>query len=89
MQKQELGRKLSMLYIDRLWINEQYIKKGLGSILLKEVENIAKEKGCYLSHLKISDDEKRDLYIKSGYEVFGVIDDYQVDYREYLMKKVL
>lgn len=57
-------------------------------MLLKEVENIAKEKGCYLSHLKVSDAETRDFYIKNGYEVFGVLDDYLVDYKEYLMNKV-
>ena len=57
-------------------------------MLLKEVENIAKEKGCYLSHLKVSDAETKDFYIKNGYEVFGVLDDYLVDYKEYLMNKV-
>jgi ribosomal protein S18 acetylase RimI-like enzyme len=79
----------NILNICGLWINEQYIKEGLGSILLKEVENIAKEKCCYLSHLKVSDAETKDFYTKNGYEVFGVLDNYPVDYKEYLMKKVL
>lgn len=77
----------NILYIDRLWVNEQYIKEGLDSILLKEVENIAKEKGCHLAHLNVSDCETKDFYIKNGYELFGVLDDYPVDYKDYLMKK--
>ncbi len=39
------------IYIDVLWIKEEYRKDGLGTKLLKEVEKIAKEKDCHLIHL--------------------------------------
>ena len=33
------------LYIDVLWVDENYRKEGYGSLLLKEVERLAIEKG--------------------------------------------
>lgn len=41
----------NVAYIDTLWVDESYRGKGLGAKLLAEVENTAKEKGCYLIHL--------------------------------------
>jgi GNAT superfamily N-acetyltransferase len=39
------------LYIDVLWVKEEYRENGYGSVLLNEVESTAKEKGCKLIHL--------------------------------------
>jgi GNAT superfamily N-acetyltransferase len=63
------------LYVDVLWVKDGYRKCGYGSILLKEVESIAKEKGCKLVHLDTFDFQAKDFYIKQGYEVFGVLED--------------
>ncbi|KJZ86925.1 hypothetical protein ClosIBUN13A_CONTIG209g03261 [Clostridium sp. IBUN13A] len=35
------------LYIDVLWVKEEYRKEGLGSKILNEIEKVAKDKGCY------------------------------------------
>lgn len=43
------------LYIDILWVKEEFRKDGYGSALLNEVEKIAKEKGCRLIHLDTFD----------------------------------
>lgn len=75
------------LYIDTLWIKEEYRKYGLGSKLLKEVERLAKEKGCYLIHLDTFDFQAKDFYIKHGYEVFGVLDDCPEGHKRYFLKK--
>src|SRR5699024_4305916 len=58
------------LYIDILCVKDGYRKEGYGSILLNEVENIAKEQGCNLVHLDTFDFQAKDFYIKHGYEVF-------------------
>src|SRR5471030_1128302 len=63
------------LYVDVLWVKEQYRKEGYGSVLLNEVEKIAKEKGCNLIHLDTFDFQAKDFYLKHGYEIFGVLDD--------------
>ena len=75
------------LYIDTLWIKEEYRKEKLGSRLLKEVEEIAKEKGCHLIHLDTFDFQAKDFYIKYGYEIFGVLDDCPEEHSRYYMKK--
>lgn len=75
------------LYVDVLWVKEEYRKEGYGSILLNEVEKIAKEKGCNLIHLDTFDFQAKDFYIKHGYEVFGVLDDCPIEHKRYYMKK--
>lgn len=75
------------LYIDILWVKEEFRKEGYGSVLLNEVEKIAKEKGCKLIHLDTFDFQAKDFYIKHGYEVFGVLDDCPIEHKRYYMKK--
>lgn len=75
------------LYIDILWVNEAHRTKGYGSILMKEVEEVAKEKGCHLIHLDTFDFQAKDFYIKLGFEVFGVLEDNPEGHTRYFMKK--
>lgn len=75
------------LYIDVLWVKEEFRKQGHGSLLLNEVEKIAKEKGCNLINLDTFDFQGKDFYIKHGYEIFGVLDDCPIEHKRYYMKK--
>lgn len=75
------------LYVDVLWVKQEYRKEGYGSALLNEVEKIAKEKGCNLIHLDTFDFQAKDFYLKHGYEVFGVLDACPVGHKRYYMKK--
>jgi GNAT superfamily N-acetyltransferase len=75
------------LYIDVLWVKEDFRKYGYGSALISEVERVAKEKGCNLVHLDTFDFQAKDFYIKHGYTVFGVLEDCPVDHKRYYMKK--
>ncbi|MBW5457300.1 GNAT family N-acetyltransferase [Clostridium sporogenes] len=75
------------IYIDVLWVKEDYRKDGLGTKLLKEVEKIAKEKNCHLIHLDTFDFQAKDFYIKHGYEIFGVLDQCPENHKRYFMKK--
>ncbi len=77
------------LYIDVLWVKEECRKEGYGSILLNEVEKIAKEKECKLIHLDTFDFQAKDFYIKHGYEVFGVLDDCPIEHKRYFLKKMI
>ena len=76
------------LYIDVLWVKEEHRKDGLGSRLLKEIESVAIEKGCYLIHLDTFDFQAKDFYIKHGYEVFGVLDECPAGHKRYFLKKI-
>ncbi|MFL0248040.1 GNAT family N-acetyltransferase [Candidatus Clostridium stratigraminis] len=75
------------LYIDSLWVKEEYRKDGLGTKLIREIEKIAKEKGCYLIHLDTFDFQAKDFYIKHGYEIFGVLEECPQGHKRYFMKK--
>ena len=75
------------LYVDVLWVEDKFRKEGYGSILLNEVEKIAKEKGCKLIHLDTFDFQAKDFYIKHGYEVFGILDECPENHKRYFMKK--
>lgn len=75
------------MYIDVLWVKEGFREKGYGSILLREVEKIAKEKGCSLIHLDTFDFQAKDFYLKHGYEVFGVLENCPTSHMRYYLKK--
>jgi ribosomal protein S18 acetylase RimI-like enzyme len=75
------------LYIDVLWVKEEFRKDGVGSHLLKEVEKIAKDKGCSLIHLDTFDFQAKGFYEKHGYEVFGVLEDCPIEHKRYYLKK--
>lgn len=75
------------LYIDALWVKDEYRKSGLGAKLLNEVEKIAKGKNCYLVHLDTFDFQAKDFYVKHGYEIFGTLDECPRGHKRYFMKK--
>ena len=79
----------NIVYVDILWVDEQYRKHGLGTKLLNEIEKIAIEEKCNLIHLDTFDFQAKDFYIKQGYEVFGVLEDCPANHCRYYLKKKL
>jgi len=79
----------NIVFVDVLYVDGAYRKKGLGSLLLARVEAEAKSKGVHLVHLDTFDFQARDFYKKHGYEVFGVLDDCPKGHVRYYMKKIL
>lgn len=77
------------IYIDALWVKEEYRKAGLGSQLLDDIETTAKEYGCHLVHLDTFDFQAKDFYIKHGYEIYGVLDDCPLEHKRYYLRKYL
>jgi GNAT superfamily N-acetyltransferase len=75
------------MYIDVLWVKEEFRGKGFGSALLSEVENIAKEKECKLIHLDTFDFQAKNFYLNHGFEVFGVLEDCPTEHQRFYMKK--
>ena len=78
-----------ILYVEILWVDEKYRKCGLGTMLLSEVEGIAREENCTLVHLDTFDFQAKDFYEKHGYEVFGVLEDCPENHKRYYLKKKL
>ena len=63
----------SRLFLDTLWVDERWRHHGLGSVLLREVERIAREKGCRVVTLGTASYMARPFYEKHGYTVFTTL----------------
>ena len=63
----------SRILLDDLWVDEQYRHHGIGSMILREVERIAREKGCRVVTLGTASYMARPLYEKHGYTVFTTL----------------
>ena len=63
----------SRMYLADLWVDEQFRHHGLGSMLIREVERIAGEKGCRVVTLGTASYMARPFYEKHGYTVFSTL----------------
>lgn len=66
------------LYIDRLGVNVDYLRRGIGSLMLDKAVEAAKERNAEYLRLFVVDINKPaiNLYIKNGYkQVIGVYDE--------------
>lgn len=79
----------NVVYIDTLWVDEEYRQNGLGEKLLNEIESLAKTKNCRLIHLDTFDFQAKEFYEKHGYEVFGVLKDCPKGHYRYYLKKAI
>jgi len=77
------------LYIDVLWVDDQFRHQGLGSQLLHRVEDEARNLGCKLAHLDTFDFQGKDFYLKNGYEIFGTLKDCPPGHTRYYLNKKL
>lgn len=77
------------IYIDTFWIDESMRGEGLGTLLLEEVERVAKKNGSHLIHLDTFDFQAKDFYLAHGYSVFGELEDCPKGHTRYFMNKVL
>ena len=63
----------SRMFLNELWVDERYRHRGIGSMIIREVERIAKEKGCRVVTLGTASYMARPFYEKHGYKVFTTI----------------
>ncbi len=61
------------MYLDTLWVDERYRHHGIGSMIIREVERIAKEKDCRVVTLGTASFMARPFYEKHGYTVFTTL----------------
>jgi ribosomal protein S18 acetylase RimI-like enzyme len=83
------GTYWGWMYIDILWVQEDYRHKGIGSKLLTEAEKEAVRRGCHHVHLDTMSWQAPEFYKKHGYEVIGVLPDIPSGNQKYLLMKVL
>jgi len=78
-----------VLYVDTLWVDEKYRGKDIGSNLIKAVEDVGREKGCYLCFVGTLDVQARPFYEKQGYKLFGTMKDTPKGHEDYGLYKQL
>ena len=61
------------MFLDTLWVDERRRHQGIGSMIIREVERIAGEKGCRVVTLGTASYMARPFYEKHGYTVFTTL----------------
>ena len=77
------------LYIDIIWVDADYRKKGIGKHLIKSAEQKAKNKGIKRARLYTFDFQALNFYQKLGYTVYGKLEDFPEGHTAYYLKKIL
>ncbi len=63
----------SRVLLEELWVDERYRHQGIGSMIIREVERIAREKDCRVVTLGTASYMARPFYEKHGYTVFTTL----------------
>jgi len=77
------------LDIRSLWVREDFRGEGLGSKLMRAVEQEAIRRGCHIATLETHSFQAPGFYEKLGYEEIGVLDGYPIGHKKHYLKKVL
>jgi GNAT superfamily N-acetyltransferase len=75
------------LYVAKLWIDAAHRGAGHGLELMAAAESHARSRGCIGAYLDTFEYQARPFYEKLGYTVFGTLEGYPPDYRQYHLAK--
>ena len=76
-------------FINYLWVDEPYRRRGLGSALLRETERAFLEKGETVAFTSDAIDRQTDFFQKNGYSVIGSLENLPNGHRKYWLRKDL
>ncbi|WP_349672789.1 GNAT family N-acetyltransferase [Lacrimispora sp.] len=94
----ETGRKIAgligsthgnWLFVKYLWVSEELRGKQIGSDILKQAEETAKERGCKYSFLDTFSFQAPQFYKKHGYREVFTLENYPVTGKRYYFTKTL
>ncbi len=77
------------LHVALFWIAEDVRHTGLGSALLRRIEEHAVQSGCANAHLDTFSYQARPFYERHGYTLFASLDDYPTGHQRFFLRKVL
>ena len=77
------------LYVDLMWIKEEFRGQGYGSRLLVMAEDKAREFGAKNAYLDTFSFQAPDFYKKYGYQVFGELKGFPTGHQRYYLRKEL
>ncbi len=73
------------LFIDSMWIQDEYRRRGIGSDLLDKIEKLSLEQGISRCHLYTHSFQSLDFYKKSGFTVVGQLEDMPLGEEAYFL----
>lgn len=77
------------LYVDLMWIKEEFRKHGYGHRLLTQLEDEARKRGARNAFLDTFSFQAPGFYKKHGYEVFGELQDFPEGQQRFYLTKQL
>ncbi|HAT4400014.1 TPA: GNAT family N-acetyltransferase [Legionella pneumophila subsp. pneumophila] len=79
----------SSIYVDVLWVNDEYRGLGIGAELLRSVEAEAIKRGIPVSTLDTFSFQAEGFYLKQGYQHLGTIHNYLEGHDRIYLRKQL
>lgn len=83
------GSRWGWLYIDKLWIQDKYRKRGAGSRLLRAAEAEAIASGCTDVVLGTFSFQARGFYERHGYELYATLEGFPPGHQQLSFHKKL
>jgi ribosomal protein S18 acetylase RimI-like enzyme len=77
------------LYINLMWIKEEFRGRGFGHQLLTLAEQEGRQRGAEYVYLDTFSFQAPDFYKKHGYEVFGELKEFPPGHQRYFLTKQL
>ena len=77
------------LYVDLMWIREEFRGCGYGHRLMTQLEDEARQRGARHAFLDTFSFQAPDFYKKHGYRVFGELKDFPAGHQRHFMTKDL
>jgi ribosomal protein S18 acetylase RimI-like enzyme len=77
------------LFVKFLWVSEELRGQNIGSKILKQAEEVAKERGCKYAFLDTFSFQAPLFYIKHGYKEVFALEEYPITGKRYYFIKTL
>ena len=81
--------EFSRLFINYLWVKDEYRKQGIASRLLENIEVAAKDQNCSDVFIETLLDEVAEIYNRLGYQKLVKIPNYVGTFSRWILKKNL
>jgi GNAT superfamily N-acetyltransferase len=80
---------LGVMFLEVLWVADEYRKRGLARRLVWEAERLAEKAGCVGAGTWTFSFQGPEFYPKAGYELIGIYDGYPFGITEHVLMKRL
>ena len=83
------GWRWGWLYVDKLWVQDEYRKQGNGTRLLKAAEAQAINAECTDAVLDTFSFQAREFYERNGYAPYATLEGFPPGYQQFFLHKTL